>query len=74
MEYKVNQLEDSIQEIEVNLTYDEILPEIEKAYEEERKNITIDGFRKGKAPLSLIKKFYGDAIEYDASEKIANKR
>jgi len=74
LEYKVNQLEDSIQEIEVHLTYDEILPEIEKAYEEERKNITIDGFRKGKAPLSLIKKFYGDAIEYDASEKIANKR
>ncbi|MEG8945475.1 trigger factor [Rosettibacter firmus] len=74
MEYKVNQLEDSIQELEVNLTYEEILPDIEKAYEEERKNITIDGFRKGKAPISLIKKFYGEAIEHEASEKIANKK
>lgn len=74
MEIKVNQIADSVQEVEVNLTYEEILPEIEKAYEEERKNIVIDGFRKGKAPLSLIKKFYGEAIEFQASEKIANKK
>lgn len=74
MEYKVNQLGDSIQEIEVNLKYEEILPDIEKAYEEERKNITLDGFRKGKAPLPLIKKYYGDAIEHEATEKIANKK
>ncbi len=74
MEYKVNQIEDSIQEIEVNLTYEEILPDIEKAYEEEREKITIDGFRKGKAPLSLIKKLYGKLIEHEATEKIANKK
>lgn len=74
MDIKVNQIADSVQEVEVNLTYEEILPEIEKAYDEERKNITIDGFRKGKAPLSLIKKIYGEAIEYQASEKIANKK
>lgn len=74
MEVKVNQLTDSTQEVEVNLTYEEIQPEIENAYKEERKTISIDGFRKGKAPIHLIKKFYGEAIEYQASEKIATKK
>ncbi|MFA5806359.1 MAG: trigger factor [Melioribacteraceae bacterium] len=74
MDIKVNQLSDSQQEVEVNLNYDEILPEIKDAYDEERKTITIDGFRKGKAPMGMIKKLYGEAIEYKASEKIANKK
>lgn len=74
MEIKVNQVSDSKQEVEVNLTYEEITPDIEEAYSEERKNIEIDGFRKGKAPMAMIKKLYGEAIEYKASEKIATKK
>ncbi len=71
MEVKVNQLANDQQEVEVNLTYQEILPEIQKAYQEESKNITIDGFRKGKAPAHIIKKLYGEAIEFRAAEKIS---
>lgn len=74
MEIKVNELSNSQQEVEVSLEYKEITPEIENAYIEERKTISIDGFRKGKAPMPLIKKIYGEAIEYKASEKIANKK
>ena len=32
------------------------------------------GFRKGKVPLPMLKKVYGEAIEYKASEDIANKK
>jgi len=71
---KLNELSDSEQQLEVTLEYGEISPEIENAYNEERKNITLDGFRKGKAPIGMIKKIYGEAIEYKASEKIANKK
>lgn len=74
MEIKVNQITDSQQEVEVILNYDEILPEIDEAYKEERKTIAIDGFRKGKAPIGMIKKLFGEAIEFKASEKIANKK
>ena len=70
----MNQLSDSMQEVEVNLKYDEILIEINDAYNEERKTISIDGFRKGKAPMGMVKKLYGEAIEFKASEKIANKK
>ena len=74
MELKINQLSNYEQEVEVNLEYSEILPEIEKAYQEEKKTIAIDGFRKGKAPMGMIKKLYGEAIEYKASEDISNKK
>lgn len=74
MEVNVIQLSDAEQEIEVKLNYDEILTDIEEAYKEERKNISIDGFRKGKAPIGIIKKLYGESIEYKASEKIATKK
>ena len=74
MEKKVNEIAKSEHELEVTLTYDEIKPEIEEAYKKERRKISIDGFRKGKAPIHIIKKFYGESIEYQASETISNKK
>lgn len=73
METKINVVSESEHELEVVLNYDEIQPDLEKAYQEERKKIELQGFRKGKAPMALVKKMYGDAIEYQASEKIANR-
>jgi len=74
LEKKVNVLSDSEHEINVKLTYDEIKNEIEQAYLKERKSITIPGFRKGKAPIQMIKKLYGESIEIKASEDIANNK
>jgi len=74
LETKINVISEAENELEVSLSYDEILPEIEEAYKEERKNISIPGFRKGKVPTSMLKKMYGEAIEYKASEKIANSK
>ncbi|MBU0473203.1 MAG: trigger factor [Bacteroidetes bacterium] len=74
MEKKVNEIAKHEHELEVTLTYDEIKPEIEEAYNKERKKISIDGFRKGKAPLHVIKKMYGESIEFQAAESISNKK
>lgn len=74
MEKKVNEIAKHEHELVVTLTYDEIKPEIEEAYNKERKKISIDGFRKGKAPLHVIKKMYGESIEYQAAESISNKK
>lgn len=74
MEKKVNEIAEMEHELEVTLAYDEIKPEIEEAYKKERKKISIDGFRKGKAPIHVIKKLYGDSIEYQAAESISNKK
>ena len=74
METKINVLSDSEHEIEVKLDYTEIKPELDEAYKKERKTISMPGFRKGKVPMPMLKKVYGEAIEYKASEDIANKK
>lgn len=74
METKVSVLSDTEHELEVNLKYDEIKNEIEEAYKKERKSISMPGFRKGKVPMGMLKKAYGEAIEHKASEDIANKK
>ncbi len=72
MEFNVVDLNSSEKEVEIKLQYDEIKKEIEEEVKKQTKKIQIPGFRKGKAPLSMLKKMYGDAFEYEASEKIAN--
>ena len=74
MESKVNVLSNAEHELEVKLEYSEIKNEVEEAYKKERKSISMPGFRKGKAPMAMLKKAYGEAIEYRASEDIANKK
>ena len=72
MEVKVNEISTSEKEVEVTMTYDEIKSDIENEVKKQSKKIQMPGFRKGKVPLSMIKKMYGDALEYEASEKVAN--
>lgn len=74
MDTKVNVLSNIEHELEVNLNYDEISNEIKEVYKKESKTISMPGFRKGKVPMQLLQKTYGDAIEYKASEDIANKK
>ncbi|MDD3559091.1 MAG: trigger factor [Melioribacteraceae bacterium] len=74
MDTKVNVLSNVEHELEVTLSYDEISNEIKDAYKKEGKAISMPGFRKGKVPMHILKKTYGDAIEYKASEDIANKK
>jgi trigger factor len=57
--------------MEINATPEDLVPHFDKAYQEYRKKIEIRGFRKGKAPLELVKKLYGDLIESDSLNEIA---
>ncbi len=38
---------------------------IERSYRKNRKNITLPGFRKGKAPRKMIERFYGENVFYE---------
>jgi trigger factor len=72
MEYNVVDLNSSEKEVEIKLSYTEIQKDIETEVKKQASSIQMPGFRKGKVPLPMIKKMYGDALEYEASEKVAN--
>ncbi|MGB9696801.1 MAG: trigger factor [Ignavibacteria bacterium] len=72
MEFKLKELDSCKRELEGKADYQELQPHFEKALVAYRKKVQIPGFRKGKAPLSLVKKMYGQEIEYTALDDIAN--
>ncbi len=70
MKVDITELSGFKKKLIVEVPYDEIKPEIENAYQNYRKKINIDGFRKGKAPLSLIKKQFGEAIKAEVGDHL----
>ncbi|MEE9288893.1 MAG: trigger factor [Bacteroidota bacterium] len=72
MEVTVNDVTESEQEMEINISANELVLHFEKAYNKARPKIEVKGFRKGKAPLSMIKKLYGEAIEQESLDEITN--
>ena len=60
------------QEAEIEVTHEELQPHFEKAYEKYRPKLEIKGFRKGRVPLPMIRKLYGEAIERDSLDTIAD--
>ncbi len=72
METSIIDHSDIEKEIQITLSQEELLPHFDKAYKKEQAKIEIKGFRKGKAPLDMIKRIYGEAIQYEALDTIAN--
>lgn len=71
MEYNVNEINASEKEVEIKLSYDEFKESIENEVKKQTKNIQVPGFRKGKVPRHILKKMFGNALEYEAADKVA---
>ena len=64
---KCEKLEKSMAELQFSIDAAAFKAEVEKVFKTEGKKYTVQGFRKGKAPRSLIEKMYGaDVFTYDA--------
>ena len=72
METNITALENCKNEFEATLSYDELKPHFEKYLEKFRKKANIPGFRKGKVPIGMLKKMYGESLEYQSLEDITN--
>ncbi|MGN0633672.1 MAG: trigger factor [Oscillospiraceae bacterium] len=68
----VNKVETNKVELEIEISAEDFEAAVQKAYLKARKNISIPGFRKGKATRKLIEKQYGENVFYeDAVNAIA---
>ncbi len=66
MEIKANKINGANAEIEAVISIDEINANIEKIAKQLSKTANIQGFRKGKVPVAIIKKQYGQKLVEDA--------
>ena len=66
MEIKSNKINGANAEIEATISMDEVNANIEKIAKELAKTANIQGFRKGKVPVSIVKKQYGEKLVQDA--------
>lgn len=70
----VSEIEKNKSELEIEISAEEFEAAVQKAYMRARKNISVPGFRRGKAPRKLIEKEYGENVFYeDAVNDIAPK-
>lgn len=65
MNVKVEKKEKNIIELEITVGAEKFNEAMKKAYAKNVKKFNIPGFRKGKAPMQIIKKFYGEGVFYE---------
>ena len=61
----VEKKEKSTVELTIQVEADAFEAAVQKAYEKDRKSISVPGFRKGKAPRKIIEGMYGTGVFYE---------
>lgn len=71
MSLQVEKLEKNMVKLTIEASAEEFEAAIEKAYRKNKNQMSIPGFRKGKAPRNMIEKMYGAGVFYeDAANEI----
>ncbi len=65
MSLKVENLEKNMIKLTIEVEASELEKAIDKAYQKQKNQINIPGFRKGKAPRKMIEKMYGTGVFYE---------
>lgn len=71
MTHRVETLDTCTKKLIFNFGTAELIPRIDQALERKRRETNLKGFRKGKAPMALIQKFYGPQVESGAVQDFA---
>ncbi len=65
MSLQVEKLEKNMAKLTIEVSADELEKALQSAYNKQKKQIAVPGFRKGKVPRQMIEKIYGAEIFYD---------
>ncbi|MEI6815679.1 MAG: trigger factor [Bacteroidota bacterium] len=70
MEILTEEIGKQMKSIKVIITPEDYKATVEKGMKERQRNMVVDGFRKGHAPMGLIRKNYGKYVLYDVLDKL----
>lgn len=70
MQVQVQEISSVKRKISVEVPVERVNAEIEKAFAGIQKKATLTGFRKGKAPLPMIKRFYRNAMQDEVMRRL----
>lgn len=65
MNAKMEKIENNVVKLEITVEAEQFSNAMKKAYAKNVKKFNIPGFRKGKAPMNIIKKYYGEGVFYE---------
>lgn len=71
MSYTVENLEKSMAKLTITVSAETFEEAMVKSYNKNKKNINLQGFRKGKAPRKMIEKMYGPEVFYEDAANFA---
>ena len=73
MKTEIKKIDPCVRELIITIEADEVLHDYNSNLNQLKKNIVIPGFRKGKAPISMIERTYGDHLKDEfLNDKIKN--
>lgn len=65
MNAKMEKIENNVVKLEITVEVEKFNEAMKKAFAKNAKQFNIPGFRKGKAPMNIIKKYYGEGVFYE---------
>lgn len=66
----VEKIEKNLVKVTVTLGAEKFKEALTKAHKQNGHKLSVQGFRKGKAPLSMLKKMYGEDVFYNEAEEL----
>ena len=70
MSVQVENLEHNMAKLTIEVAAEELEKALDSAYQKQKKQISVPGFRKGKVPRAMIEKMYGAGVFYEDTANI----
>lgn len=64
MSVQVENLEKNMAKLTIEVSAEDLEKALESAYQKQKKQISVPGFRKGKVPRAMVEKMYGVGVFY----------